>query len=263
MKMESARDGHAQHDAFRHTVDFFAGAEDFPAQYIDLLMTRLAIQHGDAILEVGCGAGGLAAALSDRGLTVDALDRSTAMIAFARSAHPSHDRVNWINCAAEEWTIPDGRYAAVLSFEAFHLLEDPPSFIRRVERSSRDRSIALGVGWRLAEWEERFATVIVEIFNEFGVPFDDWGYWLCPDLPKWLGGRWTLVSSDEVVRHTRTGLDQAVGFIKSIERASHLPRDSADAFEQCVRSRLASGFGADGRFGGVTRYGLHAATFVR
>ncbi|HYO35605.1 MAG TPA: methyltransferase domain-containing protein [Geodermatophilus sp.] len=65
---------------------------DHNAHYWPLLLRELP-PHCDRVLEVGCGAGALAAVLAGRATRVDAVDRSPAMVAPARARVPGNVQV--------------------------------------------------------------------------------------------------------------------------------------------------------------------------
>jgi SAM-dependent methyltransferase len=68
---------------------------DHNAHYHDYLLRRLPTRFTHA-LDVGCGTGAFALALAQRAVTVDAIDRTPAMIAAARAASGAAASVNWI-----------------------------------------------------------------------------------------------------------------------------------------------------------------------
>jgi SAM-dependent methyltransferase len=81
-----------------------------------------------AVLDVGCGAGGLATALARRCREVDALDRDPAMAAAARAAVPAGVRVLEDDVLTVD--LPAGRYDAVVSLSALHHLPLEPALER-------------------------------------------------------------------------------------------------------------------------------------
>lgn len=90
---------------------------DHNAHYWPLLLRELP-PHCDRVLEVGCGAGALAAVLADRAARVDAVDRSPAMVALARARVPAHVHVTEADVL--DVTPPPGGYEAVLSVSLLH-----------------------------------------------------------------------------------------------------------------------------------------------
>jgi SAM-dependent methyltransferase len=92
---------------------------DHNAWYHRAVLRRLPAGCG-SVLDVGCGAGGLATALARRCRAVDALDRDPAMAAAARAAVPAGVRVLEDDVLTAD--LPAGRYDAVVSMSALHHL---------------------------------------------------------------------------------------------------------------------------------------------
>ena len=92
---------------------------DHNAHYRRLLLR--AVPPGCArVLEVGCGAGDLAALLAGRADRVDAVDRSPAMVAAARARVPANVRV--VEADVLDLPLPDGEYDAVVGTSVLHHL---------------------------------------------------------------------------------------------------------------------------------------------
>ncbi|WP_227982912.1 class I SAM-dependent methyltransferase [Nocardia spumae] len=90
---------------------------DHNAFYHRTLLRRLPA-HCDRVLEVGCGAGVLAAKLARRSDRVDALDRSPAMVEAARRIVPAN-----VTCAVADildHPLPEAGYDAVVSLTTLH-----------------------------------------------------------------------------------------------------------------------------------------------
>ena len=90
---------------------------DHNAHYWPLLLRELP-RPCDRVLEVGCGAGALAAVLAGRATRVDAVDRSPAMVAPARARVPANVRV--IEADVLDRALPPGGYDAVVSVSVLH-----------------------------------------------------------------------------------------------------------------------------------------------
>lgn len=93
-------------------------AWDHNAYYQRLLLKQLPRPCG-RVLDVGCGAGELAAKLATRADRVDALDRSPAMVELARRVAPAN-----VTCiladVLEEPPLPQSAYDAIVSITALH-----------------------------------------------------------------------------------------------------------------------------------------------
>lgn len=90
---------------------------DHNAFYHRTLLRQLP-QHCERILEVGCGAGALAAELARRADRVDAVDRSPEMIEAARRVVP--DNVACAQADILEHPLPEAAYDAVVSLTTLH-----------------------------------------------------------------------------------------------------------------------------------------------
>ncbi|MBF4999797.1 class I SAM-dependent methyltransferase [Nocardia sp. BSTN01] len=90
---------------------------DHNAFYHRTLLRQLP-QHCERILEVGCGAGTLAAELARRADRVDAVDRSPEMIEAARRVVP--DNVACVRADILDHPLPEASYDAVVSLTTLH-----------------------------------------------------------------------------------------------------------------------------------------------
>jgi SAM-dependent methyltransferase len=97
---------------------------DHNAHYRPLLLRALP-SRCDRVLEVGCGAGDLAALLARRGARVDAVDRSPEMAALARARVPPG--VHVVEADVLDLDLPAGGYDAVVSTSALHHLPLEPA----------------------------------------------------------------------------------------------------------------------------------------
>jgi ubiquinone/menaquinone biosynthesis C-methylase UbiE len=98
----------------------------------------LALPSGSRVLEVGCGAGFLTVALAQRGLRVDAIDGSEAMVAATR------DRIATMGFAdvatarvadVHALQVEDEAYAAVVALGVIPWLHSPDAALREVARA--------------------------------------------------------------------------------------------------------------------------------
>jgi len=95
-------------------------AWDHNAYYHRLLLRHLPTPCG-RVLDVGCGAGDLAAELARRADHVDALDRSPAMVELARRVVPAN--VSCILADVLERPLPESSYDAIVSMSALHHMQ--------------------------------------------------------------------------------------------------------------------------------------------
>lgn len=92
-------------------------AWDHNAYYQRLLLQHLPPSCG-RVLDVGCGAGGLAAKLATRSDRVDALDRSPVMVEQAKRVVPAN--VSCMVADVLDEPLPESAYDAIVSMSALH-----------------------------------------------------------------------------------------------------------------------------------------------
>jgi trans-aconitate methyltransferase len=98
------------------------------------LVDLLDPQPDEKIIDLGCGAGALAAEISARGGQVLGIDGNPEMIAKAKAQYPE---LSFTVCDAHDFTVAE-RYDAVASNGALHwLTRDPDAVITRVHASLR------------------------------------------------------------------------------------------------------------------------------
>lgn len=254
--MSGRNDGHDV-DPFASTVSLFSRvSRQIPETYIDLLCDDLGLCSGDRALELGCGSGELAARIAVRDIEIDAIDRSRAMIQAAASKSPLRG-INWQCVDVVDFPMQTGRYSAVYSYESFHLFSRPRQLLARIKRALRSGG-TFGIGWHLAEWEDRCSEPVSRVFEHYDVPFDDWGYWLCPELPEWLNEGWNASTTSTLTETSRSSIEDIVSFLLSIERTSRIDMLRRPEFEDELHRTVKSL--ADDRqfFIGESTYGLTA-----
>lgn len=115
---------------------------DHNAYYHRLLLRQLPVPC-TRVLDVGCGAGTLAAELANRASHVDALDRSAAMIEVARQITPAN-----VSCIVSDVMcdpLPAEGYDAIVSVSALHHMPIDDA-LRRLSRALRPGGVLAAVG---------------------------------------------------------------------------------------------------------------------
>jgi len=119
---------------------------------------------GLRVLDLGCGPGSLAIALSELGAEVTAIDSSPTMLNIARKdAERNGQRVRFIQGEVKEWEEPEANYDLVTAINLLRYLERPSRLIPVVKRAlaSRGRFIIsdvhpiLNAGGRPGDLTER------------------------------------------------------------------------------------------------------------
>ena len=93
---------------------------------LDDLIDRLKLQRGAEVLDLGCGAGGIAEYISDRaGAKVTGLDISTSAIEVALARTESkRDRLNFVIGDLNALDLPPENYDAAISLDALYWVSD-------------------------------------------------------------------------------------------------------------------------------------------
>jgi ubiquinone/menaquinone biosynthesis C-methylase UbiE len=123
-------------------VDTLPGAADLRAHTYDLLRAS----PGQAVVDVGCGAGRAVAELADRGALPIGVDPDPQMLAAARERWPALD---FRAGAAGELPLDDGSVAGYRADKVFHEIVDPPAALTEARRvlAPSGRIVLIGQDW--------------------------------------------------------------------------------------------------------------------
>ncbi len=100
-------------------------------QKVGLIEATGIIQPGTRILEIGCGAGAMAAELTRRGGTVAALELNLDELKKGRARYPE---VNFVNADAHTIPFPDSFFDWIVSFDAMEHLINLPGYLTEARR---------------------------------------------------------------------------------------------------------------------------------
>jgi len=106
-----------------------------------------AVEHGDRVLDVGCGPGALTAELVQRGAHVSAVDPSPQFVAAMRERYPD---VDVRQTAAEELPFDEGSFDAAIAQLVVHFMVDPVRGVSEMARVTRDGGVVAACVWDLA-----------------------------------------------------------------------------------------------------------------
>ncbi|MHC5004416.1 MAG: class I SAM-dependent methyltransferase [Planctomycetota bacterium] len=109
-------------------LDHFAG---LTCETIPMLREAAGVRPGRTVLDVGCGPGHVAGALSAGGAAVTGIDFSARMIEVARLHCPE---ATFVEANAEQLPFPDASFEAVVSNFVVHHLARPDVVFREVRR---------------------------------------------------------------------------------------------------------------------------------
>jgi SAM-dependent methyltransferase len=120
------------------------------------ILAKLALEPGQSLLDVGCGAGMFASMASERGLLVSGIDASEALIAIARERAPGADfRVGDL----EDLPFPEASFDAVTGFNAFQFATHPVAALSKARRAAKRGSPIVVVIWGRHEAPDAAAVV--------------------------------------------------------------------------------------------------------
>ena len=112
------------------------------------LLVRFAeVRDGDALLDVGCGTGSIAAAVaSTPGVQFFGLDPAAAYVGFARS-RDVHERTHFVVGDGQRLPFHDGAFDRALSLLAMNFVPDPPKAAIEMTRVTRRGGIVAAAVW--------------------------------------------------------------------------------------------------------------------
>jgi ubiquinone/menaquinone biosynthesis C-methylase UbiE len=116
------------YDGSRVSSLIYTRRQDIALKWID----QLGLPPDSAVLEIGCGAGRLSAALADRGLCVTATDSNPAMIQLAR-----HNAGTLGVCDAHELPFQSEAFAAIVALGVLPWLHGMPTALSEMYRVLR------------------------------------------------------------------------------------------------------------------------------
>lgn len=106
---------------------------------LDDLIERLAIEPGQRLLDLGCGAGGIAEYLSDRtGARVTGLDYSAAAVEVGRERTAGkRDRIDFVRGDLNAVELPQQSYDAAIMIDSVYWIADKVDGLQRIMRCIR------------------------------------------------------------------------------------------------------------------------------
>jgi ubiquinone/menaquinone biosynthesis C-methylase UbiE len=130
-----------------HVLVYERVFEPFSSDFAATAIASLRLQPGARCLDVGCGSGGAALMLAASGVTVDAVDASSAMIARVRNRAQGNGLANRVQAKVmdgQALAFPDNSFDAAISIFGVILFPDAErglSEMRRVVRSGGEIAI--------------------------------------------------------------------------------------------------------------------------
>lgn len=225
---------------FDHSAELYnASIPPLPEKYIRLIQACFDLKRLDMVVDLGCGAGTLALALTLFSSFVQGLDASEAMLKIA-CGRDIQRCVRWVHSSVEKYDFGSNHYKLIMSFESFHLFSDPISLIKKCVVALKPDGY-LCVGWVNYEWETLLKDIIVDVFNAYGIGWEDWNYWSCPGfsvLIKESNVGLSDVVTKSIEVEAKTELSAVASYLVSIERASSLGERERQQLAQELEERF-------------------------
>lgn len=159
---------------------YYASTPKLPEQFITLIKDTFHLKSTDSIIDLGCGSGDLAIALSNYSSFVEGIDESKVMIEMAKEKYVQK-KIKWICKPIEDKVLNKEQYNLIISFEAFHLFQNTAELTKKCMEALKQNG-SLCIGWATYQWEIPLQEIITRILNRYDIP---WDYsWTCPDFPK-------------------------------------------------------------------------------
>lgn len=104
---------------------------DVPAYEATMDRVEVNLPKGARVLEIGCGTGATALRLAPFAHSIVATDFAPGMIEQAK-ARPQEDNVTFICADVFDPVLEDGVFDVVMGFNLFHLVQDTPAVMERI-----------------------------------------------------------------------------------------------------------------------------------
>jgi SAM-dependent methyltransferase len=111
-------------ESFDSVADFYDEYRPSPPhEVVDALIALSHLHHGSRVLEIGCGTGQLSRPLAEVGVDLIAIDLGPRLVARARRRLEAFPSARVEVSAFEDWPLPEKKFDAVVSANAFHWLD--------------------------------------------------------------------------------------------------------------------------------------------
>lgn len=115
----------------------------YPEQLIETACETASLQHGDEVLEIGCGSGQLTRSLLARGLRVTAVEPGAQLAGLAQQRTQGTGELELLNARFEDAPLPHERFQAVFSASAIHWVDPDVGWQRAADALAPDGTLAL------------------------------------------------------------------------------------------------------------------------
>lgn len=233
-------------DLYAGTAEYYARYRPaYPPELFDDLRARAGVTGTGRLLDLACGTGQVALALSPHFAEVWAVDQEPDMIRVGRreAAARGAENVHWSVDRAEDRQADAGGFELVTIGNAFHRLDRPR--VAELVRTWLAPGRCLALVWSACAWSgaEEWQRIIAHVVDAWTAQAEPVG--AAPDRPRrphaeiLRSAGFTDVTGHAFPTARRWTLDDVVGYVYSTSVAS--PRrlgDRADAFEAALRRAL-------------------------
>jgi ubiquinone/menaquinone biosynthesis C-methylase UbiE len=230
---------------------YYSFVPSLPKEYIELLKKTFLLKQESKIIDLGCGSGDLALAISNYSSFVEGVDVSGKMIEMAKEKD-KNKRVKWIEASVDGFDFQEDKYKLIFAFESFHLFTSQEQLIKSCVRSLK-KDGSLCIGWAEYEWEPILRASIIEVFTAYGVLWEEWGIWTCPKLATQIADTGVGLNSPKkktIVMRTSTPIMQIINYLFSISLTAYLNKslkakiteELLDKFTKIFPSGVSEGY---------------------
>jgi len=123
-----------QRATFNTIADLYGSARPgYPDALVGDIIAFAALSPGDAVLEVGCGAGQATAGFAKRGYRITALDPGAELIRVARDRLAGAADVDFIVSTFESWQAPRDAFRLVFAAQSWHWIDPGIGFAKAAD----------------------------------------------------------------------------------------------------------------------------------
>lgn len=240
----------------------------YPQELVDRACEVAGLEHGDEVLEIGCGTGQLTRDLLARGLRVMAVEPGPQLATLARQRLQGAGELELVNARLEDAPLPHARLDAVFSASAIHWVDPDVGWQRAADALAPGGTLALIQYFglrepRSADDQRALSSTIGAIAPEIAA---DWpGYRdlqttlagvrerreNISDVWAWLGdydvarpyaaglfGEAQIAAAPTLVEHTAAELNALLGTMSFWSRLTPEQRDAIESANRSLHERL-------------------------
>jgi SAM-dependent methyltransferase len=213
---------------------------DYTAALYDAIFARSGPGAGRTALDLGCGPGVVAAALSRHGWRVVGVDFSAPMLAEAQQSGAGF---SWVRAQAEALPLRTGTAALMTCGTAFHWFGPVPT-LKEIARVLTPGGWA-AIFWKYSAADDPAMAILGEGFAELGITVPE--VMLAPPAPlsPFAGSQWSAEPPLQIAAEHTFTTDAFVGWIATLEwvrrSAGSRHGELLDALRHSVSARYPTG----------------------